>query len=86
MTKDMEGVLTQSQFDLCKSQANQLAKILMEQNVSDIFGDNGNANFCLNTLVILVSGTLTLLAKEINCDTETIVKIFNNQVSAMINS
>ena len=58
--------MTEQEYEFCKKQANELAKILLEKDVSNIFGENKNANFVMETIVILTSGIIAIISKKLN--------------------
>lgn len=68
--------MNEEQFDYCKKEANKLAKILMDKDVSKVFKDGDNANYVLHTLVILCAGSLSLLGKLVNIEFEILVNEF----------
>jgi hypothetical protein len=77
-------IMTDDQYEFCKKQANLLAKIVMDLDVESLFGKDGNANFVLETIVILTAGTLVVLGKKIKIDPIDILRAFYSQVEHTI--
>jgi hypothetical protein len=66
--------------NFCIDEANKLAKILMTENIEDVFEGNGNAFFCLHVAVIFVSGIISISADKINITKDEILDAFIEQV------
>jgi len=77
-------IMTDEQYEFCKKHANVLAKIIMDLDVKNIFGEAGNANFVMETLVILTAGTLSVLAKTTGLDPLVILRAFHGQAEHTI--
>lgn len=79
-----ERVISEKQWNYCMDMADNIAKKLMKKDIADLFGKDGNANFCLNVEAILVAGTLSLLSKKINYDINKFIDIFCENVKHII--
>jgi hypothetical protein len=77
-------IMTDKQYEFCKKQANVLAKTIMDLDIKNIFGNNGNANFVMETIVILTAGTLSVLAKQIDLDPIVLLQAFYGQAEHTI--
>jgi hypothetical protein len=77
----MKSFLSEKQHDYCVKQANELAKIIMDKDISEMFGDEGNANFCLETSVILSAGIITLVSKMVHLDQYQLLDLFSMRVN-----
>lgn len=76
----MESILNKKQLNYCHDQANNLAKQLMDKDVSQIFGQDGNANFCIETISVLSAGTILTLSNQINIDPYSFLDAFMERV------
>lgn len=79
-------LMTDEQYEFCKKQASVLAKIIMDLDIQNVFGKDGNALFIMETIVILTAGTLSVLAKKINVDPVTLLNAFYGQTEHTIKS
>lgn len=83
MNNNLE-IMNDEQYEFCKRQANILAKIIMDLDIKNIFGKDGNANFVMETIVILTAGTLSVLSKQLNLDPLIMLRAFYERVEHTI--
>lgn len=76
--------LTEKQLAFCDKEADKPAKLLLDKNVKHIFGDYGNANFALHTLMILVGGCLGIMTDKSPFNDEEVCDIFIDMVKNYI--
>ncbi len=80
----MTKLLNDKQNAFCLAEANKIAKILMEKDVSSIFHKDGNANFVMNVITTLTAGTISLLSKQIGWSTDDFLEAFVTEVKRLI--
>jgi len=85
MSATIKKMFTEEQLNLIRDEANKLAKVLLEKDVSKIFKeDGGNANYVLNVSVFFVAGIISIISKKITVNPIYLSKLFMDQVEECI--
>ena len=81
-----DTILTVEQLDFCFSEANKLAKEILEKDIYGVFPkEDGNSNFSLEVTCILAAGIIAIMSKRINYDKNKLSDLFISRVKSFMN-